>query len=132
MRGACRDKLVPMPGALARYYQNECHTSAGGGDVRVMGKPAAVIYERALRDLNLQKSEILAVGDSIEHDITGAAAAGVDALFVAGGIHANECDGLECGALADTEGSLNIAAVGALHAKFGQATPRYAMQRLRW
>ena len=120
-----------MPGALARYYQQSCHTGSGGGDVRVMGKPAPVIYEAAMRDLALEKGEVLAVGDSIEHDIAGAAAAGVDALFVAGGIHVDECDELECGALVGADGAVNVAAVDALHAKLGQA-PRYTTYRLRW
>lgn len=52
-----------------------------------MGKPAAVIYEGALEMLGLPAEEVVAVGDSLEHDIGGAQAAGVDSVFVLGGIH---------------------------------------------
>lgn len=37
-----------------------------------MGKPAPVIYEGAMALLGLDAAEILAVGDSLEHDIRGA------------------------------------------------------------
>ena len=40
--------------------------------------------------LGLSPHEVIAIGDSLEHDIAGATSAGVDALFVAGGIHAEE------------------------------------------
>lgn len=40
--------------------------------------------------LGLAPNEVIAIGDSVEHDTAGATAAGVDALFVAGGIHAEE------------------------------------------
>jgi ribonucleotide monophosphatase NagD (HAD superfamily) len=77
-----RDKLVAMPGSLARYY------AAQGGEVRVMGKPSTVIYQMALDEMQLAAHEVVAIGDSMEHDIAGAAAMGIDAVFVAGGIHA--------------------------------------------
>lgn len=76
------DLLVTMPGALGRYY------ALLGGQVHLMGKPNPVIYEAARKLLDLQPSEVIAIGDSLEHDIAGAAAAGIDSLFVGGGIHA--------------------------------------------
>lgn len=57
-----------------------------------MGKPAPIIYEAALAELGLPASQVLAIGDSLEHDIAGATAAGVDSLFVVGGIHAQELE----------------------------------------
>ena len=36
-----------------------------------MGKPSPVIYEAASRLLNLAPCDIVAVGDSLEHDIGG-------------------------------------------------------------
>ena len=56
-----------------------------------MGKPAPVIYAAALEMLQLPPTDVVAVGDSLAHDIAGAAAAGIDSVFVAGGIHAAEC-----------------------------------------
>ena len=47
-----------------------------GGEVVLLGKPAAVLYEEALRMLGLRKDEVLAIGDSLQHDIAGAAHAG--------------------------------------------------------
>jgi ribonucleotide monophosphatase NagD (HAD superfamily) len=61
-----------------------------GGEVHLMGKPAAAIYGAALGMLALPPERVLAVGDSLEHDIAGAAAAGIDSVFVGGGIHAHE------------------------------------------
>lgn len=36
-----------------------------------MGKPDAVIYKEALRQLDLPLNEVIAIGDSLEHDIKG-------------------------------------------------------------
>lgn len=67
-----------MPGSLGKYYASH------GGEVCIMGKPDAVIYTAAMADLGCQPSELLAIGDSMEHDIGGAHAAGIASLFVAG------------------------------------------------
>lgn len=40
-------------------------------------------------------SECVAVGDSLHHDIKGANAAGMQSIFITGGIHATEL-GLNC------------------------------------
>ncbi|CAG9465664.1 unnamed protein product [Pedinophyceae sp. YPF-701] len=91
-------QLRPMPGYLARAFRE-----AGGG-VLVMGKPAPVIYEAALGMLELPPGDVVAVGDSVEHDVAGAARAGVDCVFVAGGIHAGAC-GVDPGAYVASGGS---------------------------
>lgn len=54
-----------MPGTLAKWYTEM------GAEVRLMGKPAPVIYEAALQQLGLEASQVLAIGDSLEHDIAG-------------------------------------------------------------
>jgi ribonucleotide monophosphatase NagD (HAD superfamily) len=79
-------ELRTMPGTLAKWYQ------AAGGEVHLMGKPAHIIYDAAFAELGHQinRSQVLAIGDSLEHDIMGARMAGIDAVFVAGGIHAVE------------------------------------------
>ena len=59
-----------------------------------MGKQDAIIYDALLRDVeqtagtSVDKTRVLAVGDSLEHDIVGASRAGIDALFIRDGIHA--------------------------------------------
>jgi HAD superfamily hydrolase (TIGR01459 family) len=82
MHGA---KLALCAGALAQFYEEQ------GGRVRWHGKPHRSVYDRCLGLLSVgDRSRILAVGDSLRTDIPGAAAAGIDSLFVAGGIHAKE------------------------------------------
>lgn len=61
-------ELRVMPGTLARTYERL------GGRVVLMGKPAPVIYASAVASLGLPPARLLAVGDSLEHDIKGCAA----------------------------------------------------------
>ena len=78
-------KLALCAGALAQWY------AAEGGHVRWHGKPFASVYEACFGLLGMgDRSRLLAVGDSLRTDIAGAAAAGIDSLLVAGGIHAEE------------------------------------------
>lgn len=72
-------------GAIAARYQ------ALGGFVRYHGKPDPSVYEACLSGLGIaDRSRILAVGDSLRTDIAGANAAGLDSVFVIGGIHQEE------------------------------------------
>jgi HAD superfamily hydrolase (TIGR01459 family) len=88
MNGA---KLALCAGALAQWYEQE------GGYVRWHGKPYRSVYDTCLTVLGIaDHTRILAVGDSLRTDIAGAAAAGLDSLFIAGGIHAEEF-GIEAG-----------------------------------
>jgi len=81
------ETLIYCAGALARRYEEL------GGKVVYAGKPYLPIYARALalveraRGATIDKSRVLAIGDGMETDIAGAARAGLDALFVTGGIH---------------------------------------------
>jgi HAD superfamily hydrolase (TIGR01459 family) len=81
------DTLVYCAGALARRYEEF------GGSVIYAGKPHGVIYDRALalvgrvRGAPADKRRVLAIGDGMKTDIVGAVRAGLDALFVTGGIH---------------------------------------------
>ena len=81
------DTLIYCAGALARRYEEL------GGSVIYAGKPYAPIYERALalaarvRGAPVEKRRVLAIGDGMRTDILGATRAGLDALFVTGGIH---------------------------------------------
>jgi HAD superfamily hydrolase (TIGR01459 family) len=79
------DRLALCAGALAQWYK------AAGGRVRSHGKPDPSVYGACLRLLGTaDRRRLLAVGDSLRTDIAGAAAAGIDSLLVAGGIHAEE------------------------------------------
>jgi HAD superfamily hydrolase (TIGR01459 family) len=82
MRGST---LHLCAGALAKWYEE------AGGRVRWHGKPFCSVYDSCLRLLGVDdRSRVLAVGDSLRTDIAGAAAAGIDSLLIAGGIHAEE------------------------------------------
>jgi len=84
------DTLVYCAGALADLY------ASLGGEVLYAGKPHAPIYDLALskvaqlRGSVPDKTRVLAIGDSVRTDLTGANRAGLDCLFVTAGIHAEE------------------------------------------
>lgn len=78
------DRLIYCAGALAAAYE------ALGGAVTYTGKPHLPLYDMACGKLGTPQTpreKILAIGDGIRTDIAGAAAAGLDALFVASGLH---------------------------------------------
>lgn len=72
-------------GALADAYE------ALGGRVCWYGKPEPAIYEHALRLANSpSKLSVVAIGDSLQTDMLGAARFGIAAIYVSHGIHAGE------------------------------------------
>ena len=80
------DRLIYCAGAIARLY-----TQMGGRSI-VAGKPHRPIYQlaRARVEMSgrvLDPTRVLAIGDGPETDIAGAMRIGIDALFVADGIH---------------------------------------------
>ena len=78
-------EVMVCAGALADAYE------AIGGTVAWYGKPYAAIYLLALELGGIaDKAAVLAVGDGLQTDMAGAAAFGIDGLFVSGGIHAGE------------------------------------------
>jgi HAD superfamily hydrolase (TIGR01459 family) len=78
IRGGVR---VVCAGTLAQRY------IAMGGDVRSLGKPDPAIYTPVLAMLAVPPARVLAVGDALRTDIAGAAAVGLDACWVLGGLH---------------------------------------------
>ncbi len=87
------DKLIYCAGALADVY------ASLGGEVFFAGKPYAPIYKEALAKaqavlgIEPRRERVLAIGDSIRTDLTGARDFGVDFLFVTAGIHSEEFGG---------------------------------------
>lgn len=71
-------------GALAAQYQKV------GGTVFWRGKPDSSVFLYCVEGLETDKSRIAVIGDCVQTDIYGANLSGLDALFVAGGIHARE------------------------------------------
>ena len=76
-------------GAVAQLYQEI------GGQSLYFGKPHEPIYDLARKRLealgkSLPNAAILAIGDGAQTDISGARDAGIDALFITGGLAAQE------------------------------------------
>ena len=87
VRGDSRETCA---GAIAQHYEEL------GGTVRWYGKPFAEVYHRCTELLGVTDlSRVLAVGDSLRTDVTGANRAGMDALFIAGGIHHGQIGDLD-------------------------------------
>ena len=70
-------------GTLAELYKYM------GGETFILGKPSLEIYLESSKTLNpIDKSRVLAIGDSLHHDIKGAINFGVDSLLITStGIH---------------------------------------------
>ncbi len=85
VKGVSPNGLIHAPGALAADYE------AAGGQVIYIGKPHPLIYRHVLRDLApIPPSRVLAVGDSLSHDVAGAQGVGVASVLVIEGIHHEE------------------------------------------
>lgn len=67
--------LRKMPGSLAKEFEK-----AGGQNIIYMGKPSQMAYDEALSLAGVAPSEVLAIGDSMRHDVRGAAGASIDSL----------------------------------------------------
>jgi len=117
------DTLVYCAGALADAY------AALGGEVLYCGKPHAPIYEVALATAATLRgggkpplSRVLAIGDSVRTDLTGAKSFGIDSVFVVSGIHAEELGGREAPDLGALNGIFDAAGVA----------PRAVTRGLKW
>lgn len=116
------DRLVACAGAIADLYRDM------GGDVLYAGKPYRPIYDQALaaaeavRGAATPLERVLAIGDSVRTDVTGAASLGVDCLFLTAGIHAEELGGRD---------TPDPAVVQQIFAGAG-VMPKAVMQRLVW
>lgn len=75
--------LVHCAGGIAKLYEQM------GGEVTYYGKPKPPIYADTFKLLGEGK-KILVIGDALETDIAGANTMGLDALFVACGLHKDE------------------------------------------
>ena len=110
--GVTAKGFIEAPGLLAAHYEKL------GGRVRYIGKPHPEVYARCRALLpGIPPERIVAIGDSLEHDMAGGTRAGFRTAFVTAGIHAAEMrqqDGL-----------------ARLSAKFG-ISPDWVLPRLVW
>lgn len=112
-------------GSVAQRYE------ALGGEVRYHGKPHAETYRRALGLLDLPAgAKVAALGDSLRTDIAGAQGVGIDAVFIADGIHRREL-GLADEDPPEAAEALGEAALEGLFAAAGRH-PEAWLPRLLW
>jgi HAD superfamily hydrolase (TIGR01459 family) len=115
-------ELVYCAGAIADLYREM------GGEVAYCGKPYRPIYDEALGQVTKLRgrtpalNRVIAIGDSVRTDLTGAAKFGLDCLFVTAGIHAEEL------------GHRDAPDLSALNRMFDEAgiAPKAVMSRLAW
>ena len=116
-------RLVYCGGALAELYVQL------GGRVMMAGKPFNPIYDLSLSRAgtllgkDVSADEILAIGDGMATDIAGANKRGVDALFIATGIHGSSATGVDR--------RLDAQAIDALLAANG-VSAKFTMAELAW
>jgi HAD superfamily hydrolase (TIGR01459 family) len=110
-------RMIPCAGAMAAAYEGI------GGHVVYYGKPHRPIYDVTLAEAKRVAGKPvhrpLAIGDGMATDLKGANAAGIDALFIADGIHGEDVRDLT------TEHMTALFAKGGVHA-------RAAMRALVW
>jgi HAD superfamily hydrolase (TIGR01459 family) len=110
-------------GSIALEYERQ------GGPVFWAGKPHPAAFETALRRTTElrgsapPRQRILAVGDAVRTDLASAQGLGVDALFIAAGIHVDEVA---------AGGEIDAARLAALFASPGTPPAIAAMMQLRW
>lgn len=113
-------RMIPCAGAVAAYYEQL------GGATRIAGKPHRPIYEASLAAAAealgrpVETGRVLAIGDGMPTDVRGALDAGLDLLYISGGIHAGEYT---------VNGKPDEAILNAW-LKRENAAPNYWMQRL--
>ena len=105
-----------MPGTMADAYRDM------GGEVVLYGKPGVAHFSAALRAAGVGDADrALMVGDSLHHDILGAAAAGLDSLFVVdSGVHATDM------------AEVSEKCVARLAAAEDVPVPTFVMRKFRW
>lgn len=103
---------VISPGALAHALDRM------GAAVTYYGKPHRPVFDAVAATLN--RSRLLMVGDSLEHDIAGGAAAGWDTVLIEGGLYAKD--------FATGDGAETLAR---LRAAAGHPAPTFRLESLR-
>jgi HAD superfamily hydrolase (TIGR01459 family) len=110
------NQRVLCAGSVAAAFE------AMGGSVFRFGKPEAAAYVTALRMLDLQAADVIAIGDNLATDILGANRARIRCALVLTGVH-------QADAWRNDEPDLKaLVALCERH----HATPDYLLRRLSW
>lgn len=110
------------PGMIARRYEDF------GGVVHYIGKPHKPIFQHCIKILqqhNIYPGDTVMVGDTMAHDIMGAAAVEIDTMLVKCGLHWGAFK--EAKSPADVDKILNI-----LILQYHNIRPTYLVNLLNW
>jgi len=111
------EQICSAPGAFAEQY------AALGGQFITFGKPDVLVLKYVLEGYkNLQKSEILFIGDNIQTDIKTAAMYGIDSVLVTKGVHIKF---LGEGYIPDVQKTKDLSSTFDIY-------PQYVISELRW
>lgn len=110
--------LTEGQGVLALRYE------ALGGKVLYHGKPHPPIYRTCLEAFGFLQHNVIAIGDSVDHDVLGASRVGLRSALIPGGVHGAEL-GIAWGEL-PTEPAWNRFAARAA------AQPDYLLATFNW
>ena len=102
-------QLCWCAGALAQAYE------ALGGPVTYYGKPYPAVYDTALGAAGRPR-KALAIGDALITDLRGAQDAGLEALFIADGLHGEEIEPYTAQHLGEMFAAANVGAKAAMRA----------------
>ena len=117
-------KLPSTPLGLLPHIPQPCLPQQRGG----LGRPQVGSlgpFDQKVAGLGLPKERVAHIGDSIHHDVAGAAGAAVPVVFIAGGIE-HEALGIEPGELPAPE------AVRRLCEWHGTQPPTHTAALVRW
>lgn len=121
-RGLIGNNYVMGPGMIARRYQDF------GGVVHYIGKPHKPVYQhciRVLQDKEIYPGQTVMVGDTMAHDILGAASMNIDTCLVKNGLHYGAFR--NCHSPGDVDRALNT-----LVLQYNNVRPTYLVDRLKW
>jgi HAD superfamily hydrolase (TIGR01459 family) len=113
---------VMGPGLIARRYEDF------GGVVHYIGKPHKPIFQhciKLLQDKEIYPGQTVMVGDTMAHDVVGAAAVNIDTCLIKNGLHYGAFQ--NCHSAVDVDRALNI-----LTLQYNNVRPTYLVDRLKW
>src|SRR5690606_9776958 len=121
-RALIGDNYVLGPGMIARRYEDF------GGVVHYIGKPHKPIFQHCIKLLQAKEiypGQTVMIGDTMAHDIMGAAAVEIDTCLVKCGIHWGAFK--EARSLAEVDKILNV-----LIMQYHNIRPTYLVNMLQW
>lgn len=121
-RALLGDNYIHGPGLIARRYEDF------GGVVHYIGKPHQPIFRhciKLLQERNIYPGETVMIGDTMAHDIWGAASVDIDTCLVKSGMHHGAFR--NCKNPAEVNRALNILSV-----QYNNIRPTYLVDKLKW